>query len=505
MARRVRRPRRTGWNVVVSDEDLAAEEFAAEPASLEPSARRRPRRRGRLRRHREELAHETESALLNGHVAQDQVQAAHPAGGDPAGQARRDSGSTEPSPPEVEERTATGFTVFRSPTIESFRVQLLGAGPAGGGRAGQDILLGRAGGPLIEELGGVPSGASGSPVMVDGKILGALAYVFPPDFSLVGITPIEAMLALTREPGLSDAAPLGVPEPGGSDVPADGKASRQSRPVLGSRFVLPVANGFQHLGARAALESSLNVRFPAAYPGRSSEAPTLEVGYPAAVTDGRELKPGSPVGVGLLVGDLRVGVIGTVTLVQDQDVFAFGHPVFFTGPSQLPLTAAVILETAHGPEPAKIGDIGQVIGTVTQDRAAGILGRLDQAPPLVELRYCVYDQDRGRTEVLLAGAAASPVFLPMLASVAAQEAMLRAMNRIGQGTAAWEWIVTVRELPDPVRRQEVATDETDIGAVVAESVVPFLEQLLQQGLTVAAIDLSARVEMAPAAPLLVET
>ncbi|HEY8416917.1 MAG TPA: hypothetical protein VIK93_02645 [Limnochordales bacterium] len=396
------------------------------------------------------------------------------------------------------------MTVFRSPTIESFPVQLLGAGPAGGGRAGQDILLGRAGGPLIEEVGGVPSGASGSPVMVDGRVVGALAYVFPPDFALVGITPIEAMLALPREPGPPDSPPRNVPEPDGCDVQADGRSARHGRPVLGSPFALPVANGFRHPGARAALEGSLDVRFSQVYPGRGPELPSFEAGRPVGATDGRELIPGSPVGVGLLVGDLRVGVIGTVTLVQDQDVFAFGHPVFFTGPSQLPLTEAVILATARGAEPAKIGDIGQVIGTVTQDRAAGILARLDQAPPLVELRYCVYDRDRGRTEVLLAGAAASPAFLPMLASVAAQEAMLRAMNRIGQGTAAWEWLVTVRELPDPVRRQEVAFDERDIGAVLAQSVVPFLEQLLQQGFTVAAIDLSARVEMTPAEPLLVE-
>lgn len=120
---------------------------------------------------------------------------------------------------------------------------------------------------------------------------------------------------------------------------------------------------------------------------------------------------------------VRVGVIGTVTLVEHQQVFAFGHPVFFSGPTQLPL----------------------------------------------------------------------------LASMAAREAMLRAMNRIGPGSASWEWSVTVDDRPDPVRRSDIAFDDTDIGAIVADSVVAFLEQLLDRGLIVRGVDLHAQVEMSPTA------
>lgn len=196
---------------------------------------------------------------------------------------------------------------------------------------------------------------------------------------------------------------------------------------------------------------------------------------------------------------MRVGVIGTVTLVEHQQVFAFGHPVFFSGPTQLPLTEAVVLATARGAAPAKVGDIGAVIGTVLQDRSAGIFARLGQPPPLAALRLCVHDRDRGRTEVLLADAVPTRPLLPLLASMAAREAMLRAMNRIGPGSASWEWSVTVDDRPDPVRRSDIAFDDTDIGAIVADSVVAFLEQLLDRGLIVRGVDLHAQVEMSPTA------
>src|SRR4051812_9137472 len=87
----------------------------------------------------------------------------------------------------------TGRTVFHGGQVEEFQVEILGVLENTGPK--QSIILARlSGGPLAQT--GVMQGMSGSPVYIDGKLLGAIALGFP--FSkepITGIQPIEQMVA----------------------------------------------------------------------------------------------------------------------------------------------------------------------------------------------------------------------------------------------------------------------------------------------------------------------
>ena len=82
-----------------------------------------------------------------------------------------------------------GVTVFDGNTLEKFDVEILGVlnniGP------GQDLILARVDSAVVRRAG-VIAGMSGSPIYIDGKVIGALAYAW--QFAkepVAGITPIE--------------------------------------------------------------------------------------------------------------------------------------------------------------------------------------------------------------------------------------------------------------------------------------------------------------------------
>src|SRR5688500_20162393 len=96
------------------------------------------------------------------------------------------------------------------------------------------------------------------------------------------------------------------------------------------------------------------------------------------------LRPGDPIGVALMSGDLEIGATGTVTDVDGDKVYAFGHPFYGLGPIQFPMTRAHVLTVLPSLlNSQKIASTGDVIGVVTQDRATTIAGTLGKGPALI--------------------------------------------------------------------------------------------------------------------------
>lgn len=359
---------------------------------------------------------------------------------------------------------AYALSVFRSPLIERFPVELNAPFPDAG-TAGVDLILARASGMLIDRIGGVPFGASGSPVYDNDRVIGAVSTVFFPDAKLIGITPIGTLLDVATEPACAELPSFPLAD---TEIAAN-KARPTAVGFSSSRALREIT---ERLG-----EPSLAVNEGISISGNVRKTPI----------------PGSPIGAGLLIGDLRLGFIGTATVVDGNQLFAFGHPLLFSGPTNMPLTAATILDTARGDFPSKIGDFGPVLGTVLQDRAAGVYARLDTQPDLVNLNFVVRDEDRSSTETVKAQAVPIPMQLPFLVFIAALESMQRAMNRVGPGTARWRWTVSVSEVQDPIRVAESQYDGFDIGFAVAATIVPLLERVLEEGLKVVAVSLMAEV------------
>ena len=363
------------------------------------------------------------------------------------------------------DRTGYALTVFKSPRISRFGVRLTNSYPQGG-IAGTDLILGRAFGPVIDRIGGVPSGASGSPVYINKQLVGAISQVLSSDARLIGLTPISSMLSLALEPGLKDVAYI------------EDSELRKGHPLL------VVGTGFRTEKVKSELSRH--------YKTDVAIASTVS----GTIREKQVLAAGGPIGVALMTGDLKLGFIGTVTLVEGEQVFAFGHPLLFAGPTSIPMTTADILETATGQFPSKIGVLGGTVGTIVQDRATGVLGLLDQAPQeLVHMQFTVNDLDRDRVEIIRTEAVHIPTELPFLAFAAALETIFRAMNRSGSGTAQWQWTIRLAET-EPITLRQEQYDPFNIAYTIAGSVFSLLEEPLAAGLRLLSVELNAVVTMA---------
>ena len=293
--------------------------------------------------------------------------------------------------------TGIGRTVFIGESQEEFRAQILGVlrnviGPK------RDIILARLeGGPLART--GVIQGMSGSPVYIDGRLVGAVSYAlgsFPRE-PIAGITPIVEMIEAVDRAG---------PRPAGAAPSVDWSAATPASVFTALGQLIRRASG----PARAE-GSDLQVVGPAALAElvptlrpigvammlsgldadveremrRAMDAPLAQQSADSnAAARDREpfrLKAGDPVGMSLIRGDMSMGATGTVTYVDGARVYAFGHPFLNLGPTEVAMTRAHVYTILPSLDTSmKIASMGEVIGTVSQDRATAIGGSLGAGP-----------------------------------------------------------------------------------------------------------------------------
>jgi SpoIVB peptidase S55 len=278
-----------------------------------------------------------------------------------------------------------GLTVFEGTQIDTFDAEILGVVRTGLG-PGRDLILARlAGGPLART--GVARGMSGSPVYVDGQLIGAVAYGWA--FSkapICGITPIEQMLKVLDHPmqppgGLRAAAPVGI-LPGtlnamGIDL---GTVAPAGRPVNMEPLGTPVWLAGVPPAASGALRELLR---PLGLHVVSSPGGSSEIAPPP-------MEPGAALGVQLISGDMSVTSIGTATWVDQHRVVGFGHPMMMLGGTDLPLTGAFIYQIIPSQMFSfKLGSATRALGAMRQDRATAIAGVLGSAAAMVPVRVAV--------------------------------------------------------------------------------------------------------------------
>jgi hypothetical protein len=291
----------------------------------------------------------------------------------------------------------TGRTVFSGSQIETFEVEILGKLPNVG--PDQNLILARlTGGPLADT--GVLAGMSGSPVTIDGKLVGAVAYSWGfAKQAIAGVTPIEEMLALA-EVEHGDARPTG------SAAPTLGELRGMGSPERLRAFLADlVARLFPH----RTLPTSVPIAVSGIDPrGLSRIAPDfLRAGFmpvPGGSVDDADgpvepLRPGSAMGLKLVRGDVDMTATGTVTWVDGDRVLALGHPLFGLGAVDLPLTAArveTVLPSMF--QSARIARPLGEVGAVRQDRAVGLVGRLGARPRMIPVRLQLTDAAGGEHE-----------------------------------------------------------------------------------------------------------
>jgi len=279
----------------------------------------------------------------------------------------------------------TARTVFDGTTVESFDVEILGKLPNIGPR--QNLILARcSGGPLAET--GILAGMSGSPVTIDGRLIGAIAYSW--GFSteaIAGITPIEEMLEVARmDATVPEPTALGMLEPNWREVLFDAarlngvweqRLSALGGTPRGSWTPPLTIAGFGASGARRISERLEGAGIRTVQGGGSGgdgeRSPALE--------------PGSAIGLKLVRGDVEMAATGTVTWIDDDGILAFGHPLFGLGSVNLPLTGArveTLLPSLHNS--SRLAVTTDDIGALRQDRAAAVYGRLGAEPGMIPIR-----------------------------------------------------------------------------------------------------------------------
>ena len=275
------------------------------------------------------------------------------------------------------------YTVFEGVKPEPMDVEVLGVlrnvnGPKG------DVILIRLHGTKVEYTG-VVAGMSGSPVYLDGKLAGALAFRIG-EFSkepIAGVTPIADMLeinALDKSPAEEAAAtkPSVTIAAGKTSAPDD--STLLPVPTQGyANYLKPIEtplvfNGFSEETVR---------RFAPEF-ASAGIVPVMGAGSVTEEKQSEPLEAGSAVSAILVRGDLDIAATCTVTYIDPQRLLACGHPLLQFGSVDLPMNKAEVLATLPSPLNAfKIVNTTEPAGAFVQDRHTGILGVLNKQPEMI--------------------------------------------------------------------------------------------------------------------------
>jgi len=347
--------------------------------------------------------------------------------------------AAEPPPMPVSElrtgMTGVGRTVFGGTKVEEFKVQVLGVienvmAPQ------RNLILARLdGGPLAEA--GVIAGMSGSPVYIDGRLVGAISYALG-SFSkepIAGITPIQEMTAETARPAMRPVnarVQLDLPITQDGLIAAFRKALNWNRPfadragdvrasgvsavagIAGDQLgtlLRPIATPLVMSGFGQDATDILNAALGQGFVPTGAAAGTR----PGEMPFEGPLKPGDAIGVNFVTGDFLLGGTGTVTHIDGDQVYAFGHPMYNLGPTEFPMTRAyvyTILPSLYSS--TKLASTGETIGTFLHDRPTAIAGRLGTMPAMIPITVTL-TSDHAPARTFRFGVVRDQLFTPLMA------------------------------------------------------------------------------------------
>lgn len=293
--------------------------------------------------------------------------------------------------------TGVAYTVFEGVDPEPMGVDILGVlkdaiGP------GQDMILGRLKGEKAEYTG-VVAGMSGSPVYVDGRLVGALSYRIG-SFSkepICGITPIEQMLEVRDRQNGSGGMRVAVTG-AGQETHRSSVSPAERKPVSAGGEVTPIETALVFGGFSREAVDRFGDRFK-----ELGMSPVAGLGgaAPAGTHQKEPIIPGSAVSAVLVRGDLSVAGTCTVTYVDPKQLLACGHPITQFGTVSMPMTKAEVVATLASPLNAfKIINTTDTVGQFTEDRASAILGRFGETARMIPVSVQVLPASTSRVDQL---------------------------------------------------------------------------------------------------------
>lgn len=294
---------------------------------------------------------------------------------------------------------AVGYTVFNGSEPKKFELEILGV-LTGFPNPGQNAVLSKL---LGEELNhtGVFQGMSGSPVYIDGKLVGAVAfgYQFAKD-PIAGITPIKEMLAVFEQKQ-NEKKPDQPRSVSFSEISFNAD-SREYKDFVESLSGKSNA-GVQSVSAPGNAQVLMPIATPLSITGVAPEVvarfaplfqswgftPVAGVSGAAQIGDLKKatadtLKPGSNIIVPLVRGDYSLSAAGTVTYRDGNRIYAFGHPFLSLGVSEFPMHEGEVVTVMSSQATSfKLSFPTEMVGTISGDRSTGIYGELGKTPKMI--------------------------------------------------------------------------------------------------------------------------
>jgi hypothetical protein len=374
-----------------------------------------------------------------------------------------------------------GRTVFTGNRIDEFQVEILGVldniGPK------QSLILARlSGGPL--EHTGVMQGMSGSPVYIDGKLVGAVAMAFPfAKDPIAGIRPIEEMLKVgsavggaVQRAGIQPRMP-GTPISIGDRDLTRVFARPEALPTGESRLVniaTPLSfGGFTRatLDAFAPQLRGLGLEPLQAVTGGAEIAPRM--GNPA------DLKPGSMISVQLMAGDLSVGADGTVTYIDGNRIYAFGHRFLAVGSTAIPFARSEVVTLLPNVNTSfKLSVAKEWMGTIDEDRDTAVAGELGRRPAMAPVSIVVSRNGR-EIDSYHMQMIDDPLLSPLLTQMAVFSAIDATERSVGAASLRVSGQIEFQNAPAPVRLDNIFSADNGAAAQVSLSAAIPVAYVLQ--------------------------
>jgi hypothetical protein len=395
-----------------------------------------------------------------------------------------------------------GRTVFDSTRVEEFKANILGVlenviGP------NRNLILARLeGGPLART--GVIAGMSGSPVYVDGRLIGAVSYALG-SFStepIAGITPIAEMTDSARFNNPGNNVPVAArarleypryPLTREGLVAAFRKALNRNRPFVdrpSDARMMSGATAIADLGAGQLGTRLRPIATPLVMSGFDPDVADLLAsafsdqgfvptgGGVAGSRAGERpfegpLKPGDAIGVMLVGGDLTLGATGTVTHIDGDRVYAFGHPMYNLGPTEFPMTRAYVYTVLPSLfSSMKLSSTGEIIGTFLQDRATTIAGRLGAGPRMIPVTVSLASE-RAPTRTFKYTVVNDPLFGPLMTYASLLNTLMSYERSIEAATFSVRGTATIRN-HEPVTFNNIFSGEQSSVAAATYLIAPVL-------------------------------
>ncbi|MFN0112902.1 MAG: SpoIVB peptidase S55 domain-containing protein [Blastocatellia bacterium] len=358
---------------------------------------------------------------------------------------------------------AIGYTVFTGGEPKKFELEILGV-LTSFPNPGQNAVLSKLLGDELNHTG-VFQGMSGSPVYIDGKLLGAVAfgYQFAKD-PIAGITPIKDMISVFEQKQAEKKADQ--PRPVSFSEISFNADSREYKEFVESLSGKSGA-GAQSVASPGSPQVLMPIATPLAMTGVSPEViarfaplfqswgfmPVAGVSGAAPISDLKKatadtLKPGSTIVVPLIRGDYSVSAAGTVTYRDGNRIYAFGHPFLSLGVSEFPMHEGEVVTVMSSQATSfKLSFPTAMVGTISGDRSTGIYGELGQMPRMIPVTINL-KTSLGKQQTYNFDVVADRFLTPILMQMTVLSTITSTERAIGDSTLQIRSNIKLKDQPD---------------------------------------------------------